>query len=164
MNIKQLTAGSRLLLPVDVPGALVSVGDPHFAQGDGEICGVAIEMRARAYVRFDVVRATNIKWRPRYPTFEFTARPRSPVTKRYVVTTGLPIDHQGRNQFLDLNLAAKAAVEEMVNYLRDSRSLSPYDAYVLISVAGDLRISEVVDVPNAIVSVVLPLDIFGEDP
>jgi len=160
MDIKQLTVGSRLLLPVDCPGALVSLGDPHFAQGDGESCGVAIEMHARATVRFGLRKASDLAWRPRYPTFEFTEPAGPPTGRRYLVTTGLPLDADGRNEELDLNLAAKAALEEMVEYLTRVRGLSPSQAYILVSVAADLRVSEVVDVPNVIVSAHLPLDIF----
>ncbi len=161
MDIKQLTVGSRLLLPVDCPGALVSLGDAHFAQGDGESCGVAIEMHARATVRFGLRKASDLAWRPRYPTFEFTEPP-IPAGRRYLVTTGLPLDADGRNEELDLNLAAKAALDEMVEYLTRVQGLTPSQAYILVSVAADLRVSEVVDVPNAIVSAHLPLDIFED--
>lgn len=162
MDIKQLTVGSRLLLPVDVPGALVSVGDLHFAQGDGESCGVAIEVRGRATLRFEVRKPAEVVWRPRYPAFEFTEPQGPPAGRRYFTTTGLSIDEEGRNEHLDLNLAARAAVQEMVEYLTVVRGLAPINAYILVSVAADLRVSEVVDVPNAIVSAHLPLDIFED--
>jgi formamidase len=158
MDIKQLTAGSRLALPVEVPGALFSAGDAHFAQGDGETCGTAIEIHARTRLRFGLRKAAEISWKPRYPFFEYTAQPTP--ERRYYVTTGLPIDSDGRNEYLDLTLAAKAAVEEMIAYLTDERGYTPQQAYVLVSVAADLRVSEVVDVPNGIVSVMLPKDIF----
>ncbi len=158
LDIKQLTAGSRLALPVEVPGALFSAGDAHFAQGDGETCGTAIEIHARARVRFGVRKAADISWSSRYPFFEFTDQPAP--ERHYFVTTGLPIDSEGNNEYLDLTLAAKVAVEEMVAYLTDERGYTPEQAYVLVSVAADLRASEVVDVPNVIVSVMLPMDIF----
>ena len=152
-----MTAGRRL--PFDeVPGALFSAGDAHFAQGDGETCGTAVEIHARARLRFGVRKAAEISWRPRYPFFEFTGQPIP--ERRYFVTTGLPIDSEGRNEYLDLTLAAKVAVEEMVAYLTDEHGYTPQQAYVLASVAADLRASEVVDVPNVIVSVMLPMDIF----
>jgi formamidase len=162
MDIKQLTVGSRLTLPVDVRGALLSVGDAHFAQGDGESCGVAIEMHARVHLRVGLQKGNELRWRPDNPTFEFTEPPGPPAGRRYVVTTGLPVDSQGRNEYLDLNLAARAALEEMIAYITEVRGYSPNQAYVLVSVAADLRVSEVVDVPNAIVSAVLPLDIFED--
>jgi formamidase len=160
MDIKQVTVGSVLLLPVDVPGALVSIGDAHFAQGDGESCGVAIEMHARVTVRFGLRKAKALKWRPRYPAFEYSEPPTPPSGRRWFVTTGLPLDAEGRNEELDLNLAAREALNEMVDYLVDARGLTPNQAYILVSVAADLRASEVVDVPNVIVSAHLPLDIF----
>ena len=73
MDIRQLVAGSRLWLPVDVPGALFSVGDLHFAQGDGEVCGTAIEVAGAVTVRFGVIR--DGAHRSRFPTFETPARP-----------------------------------------------------------------------------------------
>jgi formamidase len=158
MDIKQLSAGSRLTLPVEVPGALFSAGDAHFAQGDGETCGTAIEIHARAHLRFGIQKAADLKWRPSYPSFEFTEKPSR--ERRYFVTTGLPIDSEGRNEYLDLTLAARVAVEEMVAYLMAEHGYTAAQAYVLISVAADLRVSEVVDVPNVIVSVLLPMDIF----
>jgi formamidase len=161
MDIKQLTRASRLILPVDVHGALLSVGDPHFAQGDGESCGVAIEMHARARLRVGLQRQNDVMWRPRFPALEFVEPPRT-TSRRYFVTTGLPVDTNGRNRFLDLNLAAKSALEEMVAYLTTVRGYTSKQAYVLASVAVDLRISEVVDPPNALVSAILPLDIFDE--
>ncbi|HEY8647485.1 MAG TPA: acetamidase/formamidase family protein [Gaiellaceae bacterium] len=151
MDIKQLTAGSVVTLPVDVPGALFSAGDCHFAQGDGEVTGTAIEITGTVRLRFHVVKPDEQRWRPRFPAFEYTETPR-PMTRRYVGTTGIPVDAGGRNGYLDLTMAAKEAVREMIAYLTSTRGLTREQAYVLISVAGDLRISECVDVPNAIVS------------
>src|SRR4029077_6810717 len=91
MDIKQLTVGSLLLLPVDCPGALVSIGDAHFAQGDGESCGVAIGMHARATGRFGLRKAKELEWRPRCPAFEFTEPAGPPAGRRSFVTTGLPL-------------------------------------------------------------------------
>jgi len=159
MDIRQLGVGSRLTLPVDVPGALFSAGDPHFAQGDGEACGVAIETSATVQLRFNVVKSADVTWRPKYPSLTFS-EPAQRKRCKYVATTGLPIDSRGRNDYMNLNLAAAVAVEEMVSYLTAVRGLTRNQAYVLISVAADLRISEVVDIPNALVSVILPLDIF----
>src|SRR5207247_115632 len=90
MDIRQLTVGSRLSLPVDVEGALFSAGDAHFAQGDGESGGTAIEMSATAYLRFSVSKAKDARWLPRYPTFRFT-EPNRARERHYIATTGLPI-------------------------------------------------------------------------
>src|SRR5579871_4796317 len=71
IDIKQLRAGSVLTLPVDVPGALFSAGDCHFAQGDGEATGTALEITATVRLRFELVKAADVSWRPRYPAFEY---------------------------------------------------------------------------------------------
>jgi formamidase len=160
MDVKQLTVGSRLVLPVDVPGALFSAGDAHFAQGDGETCGVAIEMHATAELRFGLRKAREVGWRPRYPMLEYT-EPSGPTRgRRCVVTTGLPIDAAGRNADLDLNVAAAAALNEMVDYIAETHGYTSEQAYVLASVAADLRIGSVPNIPNVLVTAVLPLDIF----
>jgi formamidase len=164
MDIKQLRVGSSLLLPVDVDGALFSVGDLHFAQGDGESCGVAIEMHGQVTLRFGVRKASTLRWRPRYPAFEFAEPPGdAKIERRHMVTTGLPIASDGTVGDLDVRLAARAALEEMVAYLTDERGYSANQAYILVSVAADLRISSIVNVPNPVVSAVLPLSIFDDD-
>jgi formamidase len=161
MDIKQLTAGTRVTFVVEVPGALLSVGDPHFAQGDGESCGVAIEMAAETTLRFGLRKADHVSWRPTSPVFEFTTRPgKAPAERRYIATTGISLDRDGSNHFLDVFMAARNALDELVDYLVAERGYTENQAYVLVSVAADLKISEIVDVPNALVSAVLPLDIF----
>jgi formamidase len=158
LDIKQLTAGSRLMLSVQVTGALVSFGDPHFAQGDGESCGAAIEMTAQATVRIGLRRADQIAWRPANPAYTHTA-PKI-AGRLYIATTGLSLDRDGSNRFLDPLTAARRALEELVDHLVAERGYSEEQAYVILSVAADLRISEIVNFPNALVSAALPLDIF----
>ena len=161
MDVKQLTAGTRVTFAVEVPGALLSVGDPHFAQGDGESCGVAIEMAAEATLRLSLRKADEVLWRPANPVFEYTAPTgKAPASRRYIATTGIPLDRDGSNQYLDVFMAARNALAELVDYLVAERGYTANQAYVLVSVAADLRISEIVDVPNALVSAALPLDIF----
>lgn len=162
MDIKQLTAGSVLTLPVDVRGALFSAGDCHFAQGDGEVTGTAIEIVGTIRLRFHVVKPDDQDWRPRFPVVEYAEPPRE-TARPFFATTGIPVDAEGRNGYLDLTMAAREALREMISYLTTSRGLTREQAYVLISVAGDLRISEGVDVPNPIVSVHLPVDVFAAD-
>lgn len=163
MDAKQLTAGTRVTFSVEVPGALLSVGDPHFAQGDGESCGVAIEMAARTTLRLSLRKSSSLSWRPTNPVFEFRAPTEAvPTRRRYIATTGVSIDRDGSNHFLDVFHAARNALDELVNYLIGEHGYSPNQAYVLVSVAADLRISEIVDVPNALVSAALPLDIFED--
>lgn len=164
MDIKQLTAGATLYLPVQVPGALFSVGDAHFAQGDGESCGTAVETRAKFVARFELMKGEARRRRQNDPSFahdDYFLRPETAVPRRFYATTGIPVRRDdGRNESEDLTLAARNALLNMVDYLTDAYGFSREQAYCLISVAVDLKVSQVVDVPNVIVSAVLPLDIF----
>ncbi len=149
LDVRQLVAGSRVWLPVDVPGALFSIGDLHFAQGDGEVCGTAIEVAGAVTVRFAVNEGDGP--RPRFPSYETPARP----GRRSFATTGIPVDTG-----MDLNAAARAALIEMIDHLERTYGFERAAAYALCSVVVDLRVSEVVDVPNPVVSALLPLDVF----
>ncbi len=160
-DIKQLTGGTTLLLPVDVPGALFSAGDSHFAQGDGESCGTAVEMAATLTVRFGVRKGVAAQRGIRRPQFERTvADPRAALPQRFFATTGMPITREDRNESEDVTLAAKDALLNMIDHLVAERGYSREQAYALTSVAVNLHISELVDVPNVTVSAFLPLDIF----
>lgn len=154
LDVRQLVAGSRLLLPVHVPGALFSIGDLHFAQGDGEVCGTGIEVAGAATVRFGLRKQP--EWRPRFPAFETPER----VARRSFVTTGMPIAADGRNVPMDLELSARNALNELIGWLAATKCFRAEAAYCLASVAADLRLAEVVDVPNPVVTASLPLDIF----
>ncbi len=156
LDIRHLSRGSRLLLPVHVPGALLSLGDVHFAQGEGEVCGSAIEIGAR--VTFRVGISSSPDWTPRFPAFETALQPE----RRYFGTTGISLADDGRNELLDIGLAARRALVELVDYLAATYGFTREAAYVLTSVAAELRISQVVDLPNALVSALLPLDIFED--
>ena len=147
LDIRQLVAGSRLWLPVDVRGALFSAGDLHFAQGDGEVCGTAIEVAGSVTVRFAVHKIPA----PSFPSYE---TPGSPA-RRSFATIGIPVDAG-----MDLNAAARAAVLEMIGHLERRYGFARPAAYALCSACVDLRISEVVDVPYPVVSALLPLDVF----
>lgn len=143
MDVKHLTAGATLYLPVEVAGGLFSVGDCHGAQGDGEVCITGVEAPMRVTARFDVVD------RPiEYPQFETTG-PFTPTGRdeRMYATTGIAPD---------LMDATKRAVRAMIDHLHERRGLSRPDAYVLCSAAVDLKISEVVDAPNWTVTAYLP--------
>jgi len=148
MDIRDLAAGTTLYLPVEVAGALFSVGDTHAAQGDGEVCGTAIESRMDAVLTLDLVKGANLRM-PRFST-------PGPVTrhldaKGYEVTTGIGPD---------LMSAARDAVSGMIDLLGATRGLSAVDAYMLVSTCGDLRISEIVDQPNWVVSFYFPRCVF----
>jgi len=162
-DIKQLTKGSKLFVPVAVDGALYSVGDGHYAQGDSECCGTAIEMGATATVRFrihsGIAREKNIIW-PRFSHPGFFQDPKHAMPRNFIATMGMPITAEGRNENCDLSLAARNAVLEMIKLLQE-RGWTREQAYVLCSVAVDLRVSNVVDVPNVTVSALLPEDIFA---
>ena len=162
LDIRQAGIGSRLLLPVHVDGALLSVGDIHFAQGDGESCGTAIEVAGVAHLRVGLRRASELSWRSRFPVVLFTAPPESAGGRRYLATTGIPLSDSGELGDLDLTLAARRALLELLDHLVATRGYSRAQAYALASVAADLRISEAVNIPSAIVSAILPLDVFDE--
>lgn len=151
MDIKQMGAGTTLYLPVEVEGALPGIGDTHAAQGDGEVCGTAIEsamtVTARVTVRDDLKIDT--------PEFD-VARPLERVSAAkagYHAVTGIAPD---------LMQAARQSIERMIEYLGSRYRLDPQSAYALCSVAVDLKISEVVDAPNWVVSAFLPNDLFDD--
>lgn len=163
LDIKQITAGTKLLLPVYTEGALVSVGDSHFAQGDAESCGTAIETWATFRARFQIHKQAAARDNIRDAQFsreEYFLDPRFAAPRRFHATTGIPVRRDGTSESEDITLAAKNALLNMIDYLVRSRGYDRQQAYALCSVAVDLRISEAVDVPNLVVTAFLPLDIF----
>ena len=165
IDIKQLTVGATLYLPVYQPGALFSVGDAHFAQGDGESCGTAIETSANFVATFEVRKGEARRRGQRDPSFEhpgYCTTPGMAAPRRFYATTGTSVSRDGsRNESEHLTMAAQNALLNMIDYLVDTRGLTRVQAYCLTSVAVDLKLSQVVNVPNLIVSAVLPLDIFS---
>jgi formamidase len=153
MDIRDLGPGAKLWLPVHVDGALLSAGDLHFAQGDGEVCISAVETGGSVTFRVGLRRDG---WRPTFPCYE--APPRPP--RAAFATTGIPLTDTGEQGDLDLNLATRRALLELLDWLGAEHGLEREPAYVLMSVAAELRLSELVDLPNALVSAVLPLDVF----
>ena len=149
LDIRRLTVGSTLLLPVHVPGALFSLGDVHFAQGDGEVCGTGIEIAAAVTVRFGLRKAP--RFAQAYPAYLAPALPGRAV----FATTGIP-EHDP----MDLTQAARAALLAMIDWLEAEHGLSRPAAYCLCSACVDLHLSQVVDVPYPLVSALCPLDIF----
>jgi formamidase len=163
-DVKQLTKGSKLLLPVFTKGALFSTGDGHFAQGDGEVCVTAVEMGATVAVRFKVLKELAKKRTFAGPVFShkgYFADPKYAVPENFLGVMGMPINAKGDIESENLTLAARNALLNMIALLQE-RGYSREQAYVICSVAVDLRISNVVDVPNYVVSALLPLTIFGE--
>jgi len=162
VDIKQLSAGTRLFIPVDTPGALFSAGDGHFAQGDCETCGTAIEMSATLRVRF-TVHAGEAKEKgirdPRFSRTDYWVAPEYATPRRFFATTGMSLSRDGEVQSEDATLAARNALLNMIGYLGE-RGWSPQQAYAICSVAVDLKVSQLVDVPSFLVSAFLPEDIF----
>ena len=162
VDIKQLGQGAVLLIPVDTPGALFSAGDGHFAQGDCETCGTAIEMSATLRVRFDVRKGEaaekNIR-DLRYTREDYYLPPEFAAPRRFFATTGISVTKDGVNHSEDITLAARNALLNMIDHLGE-RGWTRQQAYAICSVAVDLKISQLVDVPNMLVSAFLPEDIF----
>ena len=148
MDIRDTSAGTELYLPVEVAGGLFSVGDTHAAQGDGEVCGTAIESPMNTVLKFDLIKDTPLKF-PRFTTPGPVARHLD--VKGYEVTTGIGPD---------LMTGARDALSAMVDLISTRWGLDPVEAYMLCSVCGDLRISEIVDMPNWVVSFYLPRVVF----
>ena len=148
LDIKHLRAGTTLYLPVGVDGALFSVGDTHAAMGDAEVCGTAVETAMDITVRL-TMRSDLSMSAPQYdvPAGELARTERS----AYHVCTGVAPD---------LMEASRRATRAMIEYLGHRYGLERQEAYAVVSVACDLRIHELVDVPNWVVGAFLPEDIF----
>jgi formamidase len=162
VDIKQLGKGARLLIPVDTPGALFSAGDAHFAQGDCETCGTAIEMRATLRVRFALHKGEAARKGIRDLRFtreDYYLPPEFAAPRRFYATTGISVTKDGENRAEDATLAARNALLNMIEHLTE-RGWSRQQGYTICSVAVDLKISALVDVPNILVSAFLPEDIF----
>ncbi len=157
LDVKQLVAGTTVHLPVWTDGALFSIGDAHFAQGDGEVCGSAIEMAATLRLRFELRKGAAHERKLR--GVEFSGVERARPARPYYATTGLSMRGEEVQESEDATLAARNALLAMIDYL-EQHGFNRQQAYAICSVAVDLRLSEVVDVPNFVVTAFLPLDIF----
>ena len=149
IDIRHLTPGSTAYFPVLAPGALFSCGDCHSAQGDGEVNGTGIETPMTVTLRFNVVKDANL------PELRFI----TPANRKLTVadTGGYYVrTAHGPDLFED----AQNAVRYVIDYLEAERGLTREQAYCLCGAAVDLKISEIVDAPNWIVSAYLPLSIF----
>jgi acetamidase/formamidase len=149
MDNRWLGAGATLELPVFVEGARFSVGDPHASQGDGEVCGTGIETSARARLRLSVRRPERPLGMPRL-------RAAAPVP--------LPGPHLGAMGISSrMREATRPAIETMMELLGE-RGFDAKSAYALLSVAGDLRLSEVVDEPNVVVTMTIAESLLRREP
>ena len=177
MDIKQMQVGTTLLLPCFIDGCGLFVGDVHYAQGDGEVSGTAIEMGAKVTVVTEVRKGLGAF--VTVPHYEGGDQLKALEPAEFYATTGLPLKNAGEvpayatyidgeklgpltNLSEDLTLAARNALLEMIDYMVKEKGLTREQAYVVSSVAVDLRIGQLVDVPNYIVSAILPLTIFKE--
>jgi formamidase len=175
MDVKQMQVGTTLLLPCFVDGCLLSIGDVHFAQGDGEVSGTAIEMDATVTVKVDIRKGLG-KTLAR-PHYEGRDQLKRLAPERFHATVGYPLKPKGvippthayldgtkigplTNLSEDLTLAARDALLEMIDWIVANKGLTREQAYVLASVAVDLRIANVVDTPNFAVSAILDLGVF----
>ena len=151
IDTRHLNVGTRLYLPVLVPGAMFSAGDCHATQGDGEVCVTGIECPMAFSLRFDVKKDRRIEpWRYQFQTPPGPLQPRSDE-KGYFATTALGPD---------LMENAQNAIRDLIAWLGSVHGLSREDAYVLCSLAADLKISQIVDRPNWGVSAYLALSVF----
>ena len=139
MDNRHMIAGTTVYFPVQVEGALFSIGDAHAAQGDGEVSGSAIETPVRVVFEVEVMENTRGMVEPQYESDD------------YYAVTGFATT---------IDEAARKATRYMIDYLVAEHGLTPEEAYVLCSIAGDMKISETVDVPHMLVSMHMPKGIF----
>lgn len=177
MDVKQMQVGTTILFPCFVDGCGLFAGDVHYAQGDGEVSGTAIEMGATVTVSTEIREGLGAQVKA--PQFEGGDQLKALAPEKFYATTGIPIKKAGEippyhtylnsevleplsNLSEDLTLAARYALIDMVDYLVANHGLTREQAYVVASVAADLRIGQLVDVPNYLVSAIIPLTIFPE--
>jgi acetamidase/formamidase len=138
LDNRELVAGSTLLIPVFVPGALFEIGDGHAAQGDGEVDQTAIETSLRGRVQLTVRKGVALTW------------PRAETATDYISMAADP----------DLKVATSMAIQEIVDFLAATRGLSKHEAYQLVSIAGNVAVTQLVDRPNVGVHVKMPKSTF----
>jgi acetamidase/formamidase len=138
LDNKELGVGSTLFIPIFAPGALFEVGDGHAAQGDGEVDQTAIETSLRGRIQLTVHKDMKLTW------------PRAETATDYISMATDP----------DLTVATKVAIQEMVDFLASTRKMTKHEAYQLVSIAGNVAVTQLVDKPNVGVHVKLPKGIF----
>ncbi len=138
LDNRELVAGSTLYIPVFARGALFEIGDGHAAQGDGEVDQTAIETSLRGRLQLTVRKDMKLNW------------PRAETATDYISMATDP----------DLVIATKTAIQEMVDFLVSEKNLTRHQAYQLVSIAGNVAITQLVDKPNVGVHVKLPKSIF----
>jgi acetamidase/formamidase len=141
MDDPNMTEGTTVYLPIFVPGALFSIGDAHVTQGMGEVCGSAVEAPMRFIIELNLIKGNRKIKEPQYETDE------------YFATTGFDTTIDG---------ATKKAVRYMIDYLVEVHGMERQEAYALCSVAADLHIAEVVDVPHMLVTMHISKSLFKD--
>jgi len=179
MDIRYLKTGATIYLPCYIDGCGLALGDFHYAQGDGEVSGTAIEMDGELTVTTRIVRGGPALGRG--PHYEGSSDLLSIPSRRFYAVTGYPIKDAGsipreveyladakiadlENLSRDINLAARNALAEMIDHIVASYGYDRTQAYMIASVAVDLRIAQLVDLPNVGVTAILPVDIFVAPP
>ncbi len=177
MDVQQMQVGTTLLLPCFVDGCGLFVGDVHYAQGDGEVSGTAIEMGGKVTVVTEVLKGEGANITS--PQFRGRDELKDIAPENFYATVGYPLKEKGvipaqhaylggekltdlENLNEDLTLAARNALIDMIAYIEREHGLSREQAYILSSVAVDLVIGQVVDVPNYTVSAILDLEVFDQ--
>lgn len=163
-DIKNLSRGSKVYLPVHVDGAKFSVGDLHFSQGDGEIsfCG-AIEMAGVITINFKVLKNGLADLGMKSPIY--VPGPVEPQfgPGRYIYFEGFSVDQHGKQHYLDVAVAYRQTTLRVIEYLRRF-GYSDYQIYLLLSCAPvQGHVAGIVDIPNACTTIGLPIDIFDFD-
>ena len=179
LDIRYLGEGVTIYLPCYIDGCGLGMGDMHYAQGDGEVAGTAIEIDADITLTTRVIEGGMAKMKE--PRYEGPARLLDIPSERFYATTGIPVKAAGdvppemaylesgkvaglENLSRDINLAARNALNQMIEHIQETYGLERWQAHVVASVAVDLRIGQLVDTPNVGVTAILPLDIFEEVP
>ncbi len=161
MDTRYLYEGARLFMPVQVAGALFSCGDGHAAQGDGEVCGTAIETPMRARLRLTLHKAADRPFPLQSPHY-LTPPPPAAGTAGYE----RPEDADGEYAALGIDAdpreAARIALRGLLVWLQAEKGLTRVEAYMLAPVAASLRMTEVVDMPNFAVACSIPLSTFSD--
>jgi len=163
-DIKNLSRGSKVYLPVHVAGAKFSVGDLHFSQGDGEIsfCG-AIEMAGVITIKFTVMKQGLAQLGIKSPIY--IPGPVEPQfgPGRYIYFEGFSVDEKGKQHYLDTTVAYRQTCLRVIEYLRRF-GYSDYQIYLLLSCAPvQGHVAGIVDIPNACTTMGIPMDIFDFD-
>ena len=178
MDVQQMQVGTRIMFPCFIDGCGVFVGDVHYAQGDGEVSGTAIEMGSVTTLRVRKIHKGKgasmdmpatlgndqiIDMEPTryYQTVGIPVKGKGEIPPHHQYPTGAPIANL-ENLNEDLTIAARHALLQMIDYLVNEHGLTKEQAYVLSSIAVDLRVGQVVDVPNYVVTAALNLDVFDK--